>query len=142
MGKKAGALLWNRKRIALDPGVPSSLWVNTGLMQPNTGFADYSPDEPVLGPAMTPTHAVPPAPPFDPAPFGVGEESRIQVVPLAPLPDWDLILAHSEPFVDAETGEVWVYFETQAPVELNVLFWDPHSIVGPGDADFYNPPRD
>jgi hypothetical protein len=136
MGKKAGALLWNRQALEFVPppepplkpppgtypmGTP--VQIDTGLAQPNTGFGDYSPGEPGLD-----------------AVGNVG--SRIQVIPMAKPSQWGGV-EHSEPYVDPADGKIYVNFlvplppEFAVPVTLNVLFWDPHSIVGPGDADKY-----
>jgi hypothetical protein len=129
MGLKAGTLLWNRRRLVLDPAEPKTLLVDTGLIQQNTSFPDYSPNEPTMGQTLT----VPPgAAPLGPPP------SRVHVIPLAPLGAWALV-AHSEPFINTTTGTIHVQFGVDALTELNVLFWDPHSIVGPGQADSYNP---
>ncbi len=123
MGKKAGALLWARKRFTVPAAtefVPGEITIDTGLMQPNTGFGDYSPDEPGLDAAGM-----------------IG--SRIQVVPMVPTSKWSTI-THQEPYVDPATGTVKVKFlNTGGAVAINALFWDPHSIVGPGAADRYLP---
>jgi hypothetical protein len=127
MGTKAGALLWNRQRITLPAGDTT---IDTGLAQVNKGFADMSPGEPPLGVTIAP-----PGPPD-----GTTPASRVQVIPQAPLGPWNSI-THGEPFVDPATGTVKVTFVNggRAPEEINVLFWDPHSIVGPGEAETYNP---
>lgn len=109
MGKKAAALLWNRMRAPVHDGV---IDVDTGLTQPNRSFPSYSLNEPDLA-------------------------SRIQVVPLAPLSKWAGV-THGEPYLDPITGTVHVQFAAGADGDVNVLFWDPHSILGPGDADPYN----
>jgi hypothetical protein len=117
MAEKAGALLWNRVYKQLAEGTQT---VNTGLKQPNTGFGDYSPGEPPLA--------------GSPDPGGVG--SRIQVIPMSPLTAWAGV-RHGEPQVN-EDGEVEVTFEIPDGGRLlNVLFWDPHSMIGPGAADPY-----
>jgi hypothetical protein len=59
---------------------------------------------------------------------------------MAPLSEW-VSITHKEPFVDPRTGEVWVEFSNgrqNGDAEINVFFWDPHSMVGPGSADTYN----
>lgn len=98
-------------------GPPGTLDVDTGLTQVNQSFPDMSPEEPG---------------------FGTGD-SRIQVVPMSPISFWTGI-THGEPFFDPATGTIHVEF-TNSGIEdvtnLNVLFWDPHSSVGPGDADTY-----
>lgn len=119
MGRKVDTLLWNRRRIFVNPGVFSTP-IDTGLVQPNTGFANYSPNEPALVSAAK-----------------IG--SRVQVIPMAPTSDWFTVL-HGEPYI-GPNGNVWVNFfapDLEGPLPLNVLFWDPHSIVGPGDADDYD----
>jgi hypothetical protein len=112
MSIKAGALLWNRQRIFIPLSIVPYR-VGTGLTQVNKSFADMSPNEP-----------------------GFGDPSRIQVIPLAPTANWASI-SHGEPFLGAN-GEIIVLFSNSGtPVEINVLFWDPHSILGPGQADTY-----
>lgn len=123
MSRKAGALLWNRVRVEFPPNV-GSIDVDTGLTQPNKSFGDYSPNEPPLSSGLQP--------------------SRVQVIPLAPTGNWSGI-SHSEPVLDPVTGTIHVTFSVgfipEPPFQLpplNVLFWDPHAIVGPGQAAFYN----
>lgn len=81
--------------------------------------------------------------------------SRIQVIPLAPLNAWlggfvggGTAISHGEPFLDATTGTIHVVFTAGrtagaegvvVPATFNVLFWNPHSLSGPGAADTYNP---
>jgi hypothetical protein len=141
MGVKAGTLLWNRRHVTVPMRTNNGPFlVNTGLRQPTHGFADYSPGEPSLGSfasvASTLVPLVPPVPPILPV-----VASRVQVVPMAPLSEWTLI-THKEPFVDPRTGEVWVEFSNggKEDAEINVFFWDPHSMVGPGSADTYEQP--
>lgn len=132
MSTKAGQLLWNRQRIDLNGdgiGTP----INTGLTQINKGFNSDSIEEPPLG-------AVGLAPPPD----GTRPASRVHVMPLAPTFKWSGV-THSEPYFNPTTGTVWVnfYVDVEGGVQdLNVLFWDPHSLVGPGEADPYNTPND
>jgi hypothetical protein len=128
MSRKAGTLLWNRQRLTLPSGSTS---IDTGLQQPNKSFGDYSPNEPPLG-----VSAAPPGPAD-----GTTPAARVQVIPMAPLGGWSLV-THGEPFVNPATGTVWVTFANanEGDVDINVLFWDPHSMVGPGEADPYNPP--
>lgn len=117
MGLKAGALLWNRQRIELQAN--SASFHDTGLHQPNKSFADYSPNEPAINQYAA-----------------IG--SRIQVIPMSPLPEWTTI-SHGEPFLDPD-GKIMVQFfnsDLYNNHTINVLFWDPHSMVGPGDADTY-----
>jgi hypothetical protein len=124
MSKKAGALLWRRMRITLQPGVTG---VDTGLTQLNKSFADQSSNEPPLG-----VVGVAPPPP------GTLPASRIEVMPLAPTAPWTNI-THSDPFFDPTTETIVVAFTNgdKTPATINVLFWDPHTIVGPGQADPY-----
>jgi hypothetical protein len=125
MSTKAGALLWNRMRIDVDIAAD----IDTGLTQVGKGFAGMSPNEPTLGVEGT----VPPA-------DGALPASRVQVIPLAPLSKWADIV-HSEPYFNTTTGTVHVRFVSTLEgtiTDLNVLFWDPHSMVGPGEADTYN----
>ena len=113
MGLKAGTLLWNRRRFDLPSGTTA---IDTGLTQVNKSFSGMSPDEPALA-------------------------QRVQVIPMAPTNKW-LSITHGEPYVGAG-GTVWVDFTNTNEgdiTDVNALFWDPHSIVGPGDADAYNPP--
>jgi hypothetical protein len=65
--------------------------------------------------------------------------SRVQVIPLAPVDGW-LGLTHGQPYLDPITNTVHVVFAIggQRPdTTINVLFWDPHTIIGPGEADPY-----
>jgi hypothetical protein len=127
MSTNAGNLLWNRKRIlSLPAGVTA---IDTGLRQANMSFESSSVDEPDLG---IPGVAAP-APGELPA-------SRVQVIPQAPTGKWANI-THSEPWYNTATKTVWVTFTNagEAPVQnLNALFWDPHTLIGPGQADTYN----
>ncbi len=119
MGKKAGALLWNRRLLTANDIPPFVVTnIDTGLAQPNQGFGDYSPGEPALDKVGS-----------------IG--SRIQVIPMAPVAAWASI-SHGEPYVDAD-GKIIVDLTntSQVDVLINVLFWDPHSMVGPGDAAKY-----
>lgn len=131
MSLKAGSFLWRRMRLTLDAGTtlgPSTVSVNTGLRQPNLDFPTYSVGEPSLG-----TGGV--APPAD----GTPPASRIQVVPLGPTMTGWASVAHSEPYLNTTTNTINVTFTNAAftEVTINVLFWDPHSIIGPGAADTY-----
>lgn len=125
MGLKAGALLWNRQRISLESGVNN---IDTGLTQIGRGFENMSKAEPPLGASSAPP---------GPAP-GTLPASRIQVIPLSPVTPWADV-THGEPFVNPATNTIWVSFNNSGEddIEVNVLFWDPHSMVGPGDADTY-----
>jgi len=118
-----GALLWRRRRLTLAPGNTN---VDTGLIQPNLSFPA---DEPPLGVATT-------APgPAD----GTLPASRVQVIPQAPYPSWDNV-SHGEPYLNTTTNTVHVEFTNagKSPTTINVLFWDPHTSVSPGEADTYN----
>jgi hypothetical protein len=125
MSKKAGALLWNRMRVTLSASVTTD--VDTGLTQPNRSFPDYSPGEPPLGVSA----AVSPPPGTLPA-------SRVHVIPLAPTNAW-AVVTHGEPYFNTVTGTIHVLFDIAAGAPtINVLFWDPHSMVGPGQAVPYS----
>lgn len=108
MSKKAGNLLWNRRRVTVLDGV---IDIDTGLTQVQRGFGNMSPNEPNLA-------------------------SRVMVIPLPPLADWAGV-THTEPFLDPVTNTVKVTFNAGLTHDINVLFWDPHSVLGPGDADPY-----
>jgi hypothetical protein len=135
MSTKAGQLLWNRKHLHLVSveGEPVELDVDTGLCQVNKAFGESSSSEPPLGVSGTAA----PAPGTLPA-------SRVQVIPLAPTAPWALV-THSEPWYSTVTNTVHVTFfapaemapETPTDVQINVLFWDPHTEIGPGQADPY-----
>ena len=120
MSLKAGALLWNRMQVTIPAATVERVGtfeVNTGLTQVNRNFADQSPQEPDL-------------------------EERIQVIPMAPIGEWSLI-THGEPFFDPATNTIHVLFTNTDMLlshTINVLFWDPHTLVGPGQADPYTPP--
>lgn len=128
MGLKSGSFLWNRVRIPNIPANSVAFNVDTQLKQPNRGFSDYSPNEPTLGLVTAP-----------PGPFGTGPVSRIEVMMLAPTGKWGSV-THSEPFLNPATDTIWVTFFNSLitpVVDLNVLFWDPHAIFGPGQAVHY-----
>ena len=133
MGNKAGSLLWRRMRILLPSGVTD---VNTLLTQQGKDFQDMSSGvagsqdsgEPTLGVSGTAA----------PAP-GTTPVSRIIVIPMSPLAlPWPTV-THSEPYFHTTTQTVHVTFtnSSESPVTINVLFWDPHSIQGPGMAHTY-----
>jgi 1-acyl-sn-glycerol-3-phosphate acyltransferase len=125
MSRKAGTLLWNRRHIEFQLGAVA-VDIDTGLTQVNRGFDNLSPNEP-----------------------GFDAPSRIQVIPMAPIGTWGSI-GHGEPTLDPATDTIHVTFFYTGPIPeppqqvqmptINVLFWDPHSMVGPGDADTYSPP--
>lgn len=122
MGKKAGFLMWNRMRITINAN--TAVEVDTELAQPTGSFQNMSTDEPRINQ-------------FTGSSGTIG--SRIQVIPLAPLIAWQNIV-HSEPFLSAD-GKIKVLFTNtgQSNVTINVLFWNPHSLVGPGDSDVQSP---
>jgi len=109
----AGNLLLNRMHLFLAPG---DNIIHTGLQQSLRAF-----------PVGEPTD--------DPA---TGSPSRIMVHPLSPIIAWAGV-THGEPYMDPTTKTIWVKITnpTQGTVEVNVLFWDPHSIICPLDADLY-----
>lgn len=127
MSTNAGNLLWNRRRITLSGGATD---VDTGLTQPQQGFGSSSANEPPLGIAGT-------TPPAD----GTAPASRVQVCVQAPVAGWTGI-THGEPWFDTTTGTVHVEFHNinETPTTINVLFWDPSTLIGPGQADTYNAP--
>lgn len=114
MSTKAGQLLWNRVRLTLPP--VQSFTVDTGLTQLSKNFDASSLNEPTLG----------------------GLASRVQVIPLLPIDNWTNV-SHGEPYL--LNGTVHVDFTSigEGPVTINVLFWDPHTVIGPGNAQSYNP---
>jgi hypothetical protein len=108
----AGNLLLNRRRLTLPFGATD---IDTGLQQDLRAF-----------PVGEPTD--------DP---GVNEASRIMVCPMAPVIPW-FGITHGEPYLDPTTKTVHVaFFNPGAPATINVLFWNPHSIICPLDADPY-----
>lgn len=125
MGTKAGSLLWNRRHLTLVPGLTP---VDTGLSQVDKAFGSMSLNEPPLG-----VTSAPPGPPD-----GTLPASRIMVIPEAPTAAWTNI-THGEPYLNPATGTIFVTFNNsdKTPATINVLFWNPHSLVGPGDADPY-----
>jgi hypothetical protein len=129
MSTKAGNLLWNRRRVSVGPGATN---IDTGLRQANMSFDASSDGEPPLGISGV----APPAGGSLPA-------SRVQVIPLAPIGEWtSAAISHSEPWFNTATGTVFVTFVSgnEGQADINVLFWDPHTLMGPGDADTYNAP--
>ncbi|KKN50631.1 hypothetical protein LCGC14_0630580 [marine sediment metagenome] len=104
--------MWNRQQIELSVGVTV---VDTGLIQTNLNF---DPDPPLFGSLLN--------------------ASRVMVVPLMPIDAW-LGVTHSEP-AQGPTGTVEVIFVAPALTTINVLFWNPHTHISPGDAVFYNGP--
>lgn len=103
---------------AVNGGGPGILNVDTGLTQVGRAFPEQSTGEPAF---------------TDP--------SRIQVIPLAPVSAWATPpVSHGEPFLDPATNTIHVTFSNPvaSPATINVLFWDPHTLVCPGAADLYN----
>jgi hypothetical protein len=127
MSINQGQLLWNRQHLILAGGFTT---VDTLLQQPDQAFGASSVNEPPLG-----VSAAPPGPGA-----GTTPASRIQVIPLSPIPAWTS-LTHGEPFVDPATGTVKVTFSnfSGGPLTVNVLFWDPSTKIGPGQANTYGP---
>lgn len=125
MSRKAGELLWRRRRLTLASGTTD---IDTGLIQQTKDFADQSPDEPPLGVSA----AVSP-------PAGTLPASRIQVVPMVPLAPW-IDIVHGEPYLNTMTNTIHVSFtnNSKTPTDVNVFFWDPHTLLGPGQANTYN----
>jgi hypothetical protein len=131
MTKRGNQLLWNRMRLTLphttigDGGnIPHPVDVDTGLCQPTLAFEH---GEPILD-------GEDPSLPF------VGVPSRVQVLPMLPWSAFDDV-THAEPYFDDATGTVHVVMLNSnlfADVEVNVLFWDPHLYISPGDADCYS----
>lgn len=122
---RAGELLWNRQRITVNAS-PATTVIDTGLTQVNRSFGSA----PSLGVEIA-----------SPGPSsGALPVSRIMVVPLVPTASWATI-THGEPFLNPATGTVCVAFAASGAqiTDLNVLFWDPHSAIGPGRADTYGP---
>lgn len=64
-----------------------------------------------------------------------GFPGRVMVIPLAPTASWTGVTM-SEPYM--LNGTVYVNFSyTGEPITLNVLFWAPHTYVGPVTTDAY-----
>jgi len=126
MSMKAGALLWHRMRITLQSGTTD---IDTGVTQLDKSFDNDSIGEPPLGVGGT-------VAPLN----GTLPPSRIEVMPMSPTAAWTDI-THSEPYFNTTTNTVHVSFTNsgKTPATINVLFWDPHTIVGPGQADTYRP---
>ena len=130
MSKRAGALNWRRMVVEV-PNQIGGVDVDTGLTLPaqERAFLANSENEPR----------------FD-LDGVVG--SRIQVIPLAPLTEWFATnpVTHGEPFLDPATDTIHVHFYPRSTggeqgvvvaSTLNVLFWNPHSSIGPGMAEPY-----
>ncbi|MGH7177179.1 MAG: hypothetical protein ACREJC_07360 [Tepidisphaeraceae bacterium] len=125
MSANAGNLLWNRRRINLLLGAND---IDTGIKATNQNWDANSVDEPPLGviAAIAPGDGTPPA-------------SRVQVIPMAPMTGWVGVTV-GEPWLSTVTGTVHVTLTAAAPLNnVNVLFWCPATIAGPGLAATYNP---
>jgi hypothetical protein len=120
---KSGTLLWNRQHLSFTSLETRD--IDTGLTQSNLALAN-DPPLGIPGPAA-------PAPGETPA-------SRVHVIPMAPIGAWSNI-THGEPYYNTTTGTVHVVFTNGLEsnvTDLNVLFWDPHTSISPGDAATYN----
>lgn len=112
MALQAGQLLIHRMQLELGAGVTV---VDTGVTQENLGV---TPDPPVGGVAGT-------------------TPSRVMVKMLPPIDNWAGVII-DEPVLDADTGTVSVTFTNAgAPTTVNVCIWNPHTLMGPVDADLY-----
>ncbi len=117
-------LLWSRQQLTLQVGETKD--VDTGI---NQGTLAGLPPLGVSGTAAPAAGTLP--------------ASRIQVIPMAPLSKWsDGNIINGEPYWNTTTGTVHVEFSNTggSSVYFNVLFWDPHSMIGPGDAAVYGAP--
>lgn len=123
MSTKAGQLLWNRMHVVLEGGATT---VDTGLRQVSLAFENSSINEP-------PLFGRQPGP-GDPN----GLASRVQVMPMSPLPNWTNII-HAEPHLGSNGTVEVAFLNGGTTTEINVLFWAPHTDIGPGDADTYVP---
>lgn len=132
MSANAGQLLFSRQQITIPVDAP--VVIDTGLCQVNRAFGASSDGEPGLGI----TSSVP-------VPDGALPASRVMVLPLVNAlgtnAEWDDILI-GEPFFNSATGTVCVPFAHgpvgRTPYVANVLFWDPHTAIGPVEADTYS----
>lgn len=108
----------NRRRLTLPSG---DTVVDTGLVQTNRNFdPDPGMDGGFVGPFLI--------------------ASRVMVQPMAPTANWANI-THTEPTVNPATDHVEVTFSNGGDeVDINVLFWNPHTSICPVSADSYNPP--
>lgn len=126
MSAISGALLWNRVRFGTvaHPALPvGDTDVDTGLCQVIKGLVD-----PPLGIVGTGSPA-----------DGALPASRVQVLPQSPLSSW-VDVTHGEPYFNSVTNTVHVRFtfNGKGTTSPNVLFLDPHTLIGPGQADTYN----
>lgn len=118
MSTKNGQLLVSRQRITLN-GPPQT--IDTGLRQVNQAFGASSVDEPGLA-------------------------ARTMLIPLvgstAASGDWRDVRVSTEPSI-GPNGTVIVELAWDGEGEeatFNVLFWAPHTSIGPVDADPYIAP--
>jgi len=116
MSTKNGQLLVSRQQITLDGHDPQV--IDTGLRQVNQAFGASSVNEPNLA-------------------------ARTMIIPLigsdAASGDWRDVRVTGEPFIGPD-GTVLVemrYVGEGRDVTVNVLFWAPHTSIGPVDADLY-----
>jgi hypothetical protein len=128
MSINQGQLLWNRKHIVLAAGGGAANLIDTLLQEPQQAFQNSSVNEPPLGVMAA-------APPAD----GTPPASRIMVIPLSPLPAWTTV-THGEPYFDTTSNTVKVQFTNsgETGITINVLFWDPSTMIGPGLAQTYH----
>lgn len=124
----SGQRLWTRQQLTLQPG--DDLPVNdidTGITQKSLAFGT---DPPLNG-----------AKPSTGIPDGIA--SRVQVIPLCPInyaeDNWKYV-THDEPRVVNGTVRVQFHKFSGGTATINLLFWAPHSEIGPGDADIYGNP--
>lgn len=127
MSTISGQLLWRRIRFGTGGSfvalVPGDTDIDTGVTQVSGAFQD--PPIGIPGPSAPADGALP--------------ASRIQIVPEAPLDAWAFI-THGEPYYNTVTRTCHVVFHNSdcSSHSFNVLVWDPHTLVGPGQADIYN----
>jgi hypothetical protein len=144
MSTNAGQLLWRRMRLKIEPF--TTLLIDTGIQQVNKSFDSSSIDEPIMGVTPVPLDI----PEFIddsgvlaiialPVPPGSLPPSRLMVVPLPPIAPWVQITIPTEPFFNPNTNTINIVLANGGllDVQLNFLVWNPHTIVGPGQADVY-----
>lgn len=116
MSKRSGTLLWRRMQFGslfLD-GLEHD--IDTGLTQVGQALG---PDEPPIDGNIGP--------------------SRIMVLVLQQFIPTANIQLKRQPFIDPVTNTVHVLLQnTGDPTQgVSILFWDPHTLIGPGQADPY-----
>lgn len=116
MSTKNGQLLVSRQQITFVGPVPQV--IDTGLRQVNQAFGASSVNEPSLA-------------------------ARTMIIPLVGSNDapgnWSLVRATAEPSI-GPNGTVLVelaYLGEDSGTTYNVLFWAPHTSIGPVDAEPY-----